>query len=56
MVEMFKGRASGGIGASCSYSMTLAVNPAAHSVGSPAFSSIPSCPVEQLIIFFFRFA
>lgn len=53
MVEMFKVRASGGIGASYSYGMTLAVNPAAHSVDSPVFPSIPSCPVELLIIFFF---
>ena len=35
------------------YYITLAMSPAASSFGSPAFSTILSCPVELLIFFFF---
>ena len=35
------------------YYIILAMSPAACSFGSPAFSTILSCPVELLIFFFF---
>ena len=37
------------------YYIILAMSPAACSFGSPAFSTILSCPVELLIFFFFFF-
>lgn len=55
VVEIFEGRAGEGIGTSCAYGMTLAMNSVAHSFGSPGFSSILSSPVE-LPILLFRFA
>lgn len=51
-VVTFKGCTGGAIGTSFSYGMTLALNPAAQSFGSPAFLSILSCPLERPIIFF----
>lgn len=52
MVEIFEGRAGEGIGTSCAYGMTLAMNSVAHSFGSPGFSSILSSPVELPILLF----
>lgn len=52
-MEVFEGHTSRGVGTSCSYGVTLAVNSGAHSFDSLAFSSILSFPVELLIIFFF---